>query len=650
MKKVLFPTLFLFGSFLSPAQSPGFVWAKQLSVATSTDDATPVSIKLDAAGNVYTMGHFDGTLDCDPGPGTFTLNSPGGMNAVYISKLDPQGNFIWAKQLSGSAQLGGSLYTSAGGMDLGSGGEIYLTGYFEGLVDFDPGASTSLLYGGPVGTNIFVCKLDAQGNYVWAKQMGDQTVSGDAGNSIAVDAQNNVYVTGFFAGTGDFDPGAGTYTMTASNLILEAFIAKLNAAGNFVWARQLQTSSGSMGNDVSVDGAGNVYSTGSFNNSGDFDPGAGTYSLGTTGSQEAYLWKLDASGNFIWARYIGGPLIEGGSVLVSDAVGNVILSGFYTGQVDLDPGAATLTVTSAGGYDLFISKFDAQGNLVWARSAGGTGEDVASGLSLNAGGDVYCTGYFENTVDFDMGAGTYTLSTPNRNIFISKMDAAGNFAWVKHLAGTGSGGGSSIVADASGNVYSTGIFQAAADFDPNAGTYTLSTGGGFDAYVHKMNCANSYTLNVMSNAGIICAGNSATLTVNGAASYSWNAAPGSSLQVISPTVTASFSVTGSDANGCLYSGSITQSVSACTGLENVAGNSATLHIYPNPAKDWLLVDAGTTEGKDLFIYNTLGQLVIQKHSISGQHRLNIEQLPAGLYVISLVQDHQLLSTQKLLKE
>lgn len=647
MKKTLLPALFICCSFLSIAQSPAFVWARQLSGSAGSDDVTPVSIKLDAAGNIYTAGHFDGTVDFDPGPSTFTLSSPG-VNAVYILKLDAQGNFIWARQLGGSAQLGNPLNTSAGAIAMGTGGEVYVSGYFQGTVDFDPGPSTFTLSAGPVGSDVFICKLDAQGNLAWVKQTGSPTVD-DAANSIAVDAQNNIYTTGFFSGTSDFDPGAGTYTMSAGNGLLEAFVSKLDAAGNFIWARQVQSSSGSMGNDIAVDGSGNVYSAGNFINSGDFDPGAGTYTIGTMGSQDAYLWKLDASGNFAWARCMGGPLVQGGVALVCDAMGNVCMSGFNSGTVDLDPGAGTMTVTSAGSYDFFLSKFDALGSLLWARSAGGSGEDVAAGLCLGASGDVFVTGQFESSVDLDMGPGTYTFSSTGRDAFVSKLDAAGNFLWARQFAGAAMGAGSSIVVNG-GVVYSAGVFQSTVDFNPGAGTYTLAAVGGFDAYVHKMNCAHSLTLNVASSAGMICAGNAATLTAAGASSYSWNAAAGNSLQVVSPAVTATFSVTGSDADGCLYSGSITQSVSACTGLRDLSSGSLWMRLYPNPATGMLVVETVNSDKINLELRNALGQLLIHEPLADSRHYLNVEQLPAGIYFITLAKDHRTLVTQKLIKE
>jgi hypothetical protein len=647
MKKALFPILLLFGAFLSPAQSPGFVWAKQLA---GTGDDVSVDIALDAAGNAYTAGYFDKTLDCDPGPGTFTLSSDSAKGA-YISKLDPQGNFLWAKQISGPPQSPSNVSAYVMGMAVSPAGEVYITGSFSGAVDFDPGPGQAMMNGGPVGSNIFICKLDALGNFVWAKQMGNPTIGTDSGHSIALDTQNNLYITGYFMGVCDFDPGIGSYTMTTTNAPVEAFVSKFDAAGNFAWARQLQTSSGSMGNDVIVEGSGNIYSTGSFINSGDFDPGPGTYSLTAVGSQESYLWKLDASGNFVWARCVGGPSVDGGTAVATDAAGNAYMSGFFTGTVDLDPGAGTYTVASASNlYDLFILKFDPMGNLTWGRSGGGPGEDVAAALCLGANGDLYVTGHFDGTVDFNFGAGTYTLSAVSKDAFICSMDAAGGFKWVKQLVGTNYSGGSGITIDAANSVYSTGIFALTVDFNTDPGSLNLTALADGDIYVHKMSCGSAANLTLTSNASMLCAGNTATLTANGAASYSWNAVAGSSLLVVSPTLSTTYTINAIDANGCSSSASIIQNVSACTSLENVGGNSAFLRIYPNPAKNILVIETGSVEKMDLEIRNALGQLIIYKHLINSGQSLNLEQLPAGIYFVNLLQDHTVIATQKLVEE
>ena len=129
--------------------------------------------------------------------------------------------------------------------------------------------------------------------------------SNDYGNSIAVDASGNIYTTGYFAGTVDFDPSAGTYNLTSAGGN-DIFISKLDASGNFVWAKQLGGTNDEKGNSIVVDASGNIYTTGNFAGTVDFDPGAGTFGLASTGNYDIFISKLDASGYFVWAKKMGG--------------------------------------------------------------------------------------------------------------------------------------------------------------------------------------------------------------------------------------------------------------------------------------------------------------------------------------------------------
>lgn len=643
MKKKLLPALFMLSAVLATAQSPDFAWAKTMG---GTARETPVAIDLDAAGNIYHSGYFEGTTDFDPGTATYTLSSPGCVSG-YISKLDAQGNFLWAKQLTAPYNLTG-FNVHIWGQAVCSNGDICVTGNFNGVIDFNPGTATLVLASSSV--DMFVLKLDALGNFLWAKQMSGP--EDDYAKAIAVDAADAVYTTGFFMGTVDFDPGAPTYTMaTAGNGNAHAFVSKLNAAGDFVWAKQLVTTSVSIGNAVTIAANGDVYTTGSYMDNADFDPDAGVSNMPTAGDQDAYIWKLTGQGNFAWAKHMGGVTKEGGIDVITDASGNAYMSGFFTGTGDFDPGTGTHSLTAAGGNDMFISKLDVQGNLVWVKAIGGAGNDVASKLCLGANGDIYTTGQFENTVDFDPNAGTYALTTNTINTFIAKLDNAGNLKWAKHLECTGIGGGCDITTDAGNNVYTTGIFNSVSDFDPNVGTYTLTAAGQEDIFIQKMLCGNPPDVSAATSTSLVCEGNSVALTASGASTYTWNAGAGNPLTV-SPALTTTYTVTGSDAGGCMAIASITQFVSACTGIQQTGAAGAGISVYPNPNKGLMIlnVDAQHEGSMTIHITNALGQLVRTAQSSAVQTQVSIEELPAGLYFVSVFQNNALQSQVKVVKE
>lgn len=456
---------------------------------TGGDDGT--SITLDASGNVYTTGQFQNTVDFDPGPGTFNLTANGVGTDCYISKLDASGNLVWVRQINGpSSEISKEIVVDASG-------NVYITGVLWGSADFDPGSGTYTLTSTGTGYDIFVWKLDASGNFVWAKLMGGATY--DESYSIAVDATGNVYTTGYFTGTADFDPGLATYNLNSWGM-RDIFISKLDVSGNFVWAKGLGGSDYDGGDGIAVDGSGNVLITGGFQVGVDFDPGPGSYVLNALGSADAFVCKFDASGSFLWAKQMRGPTSNDGSgaySICTDNSGNVYTSGYFKGTVDFDPGAGTVNLTSVGFDDLYVSKLDASGNYVWAKAMGGGAYEEGYDIAVDGSGNVYTTGSFGGTCDFDPGAAAYNLIPAGGGldeIFISKLDASGNFAWAKRMGGTGHDQGFSIAVDNAESVHVIGDFSGTADFDPDSSTVNMVSAGLYDIFVVKLNnCTSVYT-------------------------------------------------------------------------------------------------------------------------------------------------------------
>jgi Beta-propeller repeat len=144
-------------------------------------------------------------------------------------------------------------------------------------------------------------------------------------------------------------------------------------AQNFSWAKSIGGTGGDTGNSIAVDALGNVYTTGIFINTVDFDPGAGVFNLTSVGGSNIFVSKLDASGNFVWAKSTGSGNGISNSIAV-DASGSVYTTGSFNGTVDFDPGVGVFNLTSAGSdADIFVSKLDASGNFVWAKSVGAAG-------------------------------------------------------------------------------------------------------------------------------------------------------------------------------------------------------------------------------------------------------------------------------------
>lgn len=525
-------------------------WAK--SMGTTGSDAGN-SITLDASGNVYTTGFFYGTVDFDPGIGSFNLTSAGGAD-IFVSKLNASGNFVWAKAMGGIGHNYGNFIA----VDVS--GNVYTTGDFKGTADFDPSAgSFNLTSGG--GEDIFISKLDSFGNFVWAKSMG--AINGDYGYSIVVDTSSNVYTTGYFNGTVDFDPGAGSFNLTSAGME-DIFISKLNAFGNFVWAKSMGAANSDYGHSLTVDASSNVYTVGAFNGAVDFDPGAGSFNLTSAGGPgDIFISKLDASGNFVWAKAMGGISNDSGHSIALDTSGNVYTTGYFYGTADFNPGAGSYNLTSVAGGDIFISKLDAFGNFVWAKVMAGTGSDFGRSIVVDSFGNVYTAGYFDGTVDFDPGAGNFTLTTAGGfDIFISKLDTFGNFVWTKKMGGTTPDFGRAIAIDALGDVYTTGRFYGTVDFNPGVGNFNIVSAGDSDIFVHKLSQCIIPSAPSNSTPGAnqtICYNTSTALIASGGGTLGWYSAStggiylGAGANYTTPTLTTTTTYYVQDSNTCAES-------------------------------------------------------------------------------------------------
>jgi hypothetical protein len=375
-------------------------------------------------------------------------------------------------------------------------GNLYTVGDFWNTVDFDPGPGVANL-SSLGGYDIFVTKYDANGNYIWARQLGGTRYN--FGYGITVDASGNVYTTGWYDGTVDFDPGAGTFNLSANNGsgYYDVFISKLDANGNFVWAKSMGGSGSDEGMGIQLDATGNIYIAGSYAYTVDFDPNAGVSNLVSPDFDAIFIAKYDANGNYIWAKSIDGTYNQEAYNIALDASGNVYTTGRLYGTpahpVDFDPGPGVFNLAPDQNA-IFVSKLDSNGNFVWAKLIEA---DFGQDIAFDAASNVYVTGKFVGTTDFDPNAGVFNLTSAAGpgDIFVLKLTSAGDLVWVKQMGGTGfmtfSGNenkGFGITIDPTGNVLTTGVFAGNGDFDPGAGTYTLNANstGYPNAFISKL--------------------------------------------------------------------------------------------------------------------------------------------------------------------
>lgn len=279
-------------------------------------------------------------------------------------------------------------------------GNIYVAGVFQDTVDFDYKSGVyNLISNGQ--EDAFVQKIDQNGNLIWAKSFGG--INDDRVASIKTDAVGNCYVVGIFHDTVDFNPGTGIFNLISTS-DYDIFILKLNQYGQFVWAKSIGGISTYPGfhndeaRDMSISDQGHLLITGNYQGVCDFDPGSSVYNLTSNGNSDAFILKLDTSGQFIWAQSVGGNFADKGNSIATDSVGNVFITGDFGATCDFDPSSSVYNITSNSGADIFILKLDSSGQFNWAKSNKGNGMDKGDAIVVDNSGDIYVTGSFRDTV------------------------------------------------------------------------------------------------------------------------------------------------------------------------------------------------------------------------------------------------------------
>ena len=281
----------------------------------------------------------------------------------------------------------------------------------------------------------------------------------------------------------DLDPGAGTDNAT-SNGGLDTFVVKLDSTGAYQWgATWGYTGDEEVTANTASGPDGSVYVLNPFLGTIDFDPGAPAASSTSAGSWDGYVSKFNASGTWQWTKTWGGTSHDLPSRVRIASDGSVYVLGRFYSTSDFDPGAGTENKTSAGDADAFLLKLDSDGLFQWVQTWGGTGFDTVYDFAFDASGNIYITGEFSGTVDFDTGAGTSNAtSTGSSDAFLSKFNSSGTWQWTKTWGGTGADKGLGVEMTTDGLV-AFGNFTGTVDFDPSGGTSNKTSAGGLDAFI-----------------------------------------------------------------------------------------------------------------------------------------------------------------------
>ena len=526
----------------------------------------------------------------------------------------------WAKSASGTGIDEGSSITT----DVL--GNVYVTGTFSSpTITF---GSYTLINAGTSGTgDAFLVKYDASGTVLWAKST--QGAGADLCYGVATDTSENVYIIGYF-----YSPTItiGTYTLSNSG-DANVFLAKYDASGTALWARSSLGTGIAEGRSVTTDASGNIYITGDFN-SPSFT--FGTNVLNNSGGLDIFLAKYDASGNVLWAKSAQGISHDWSNSVATDVFGNVYVAGrFDSPSITFE----TYTITNLGNENIFLVKYNSSGTVLWAKGAGGISDDWANSIATDATGNIYLTGAFSSP---SFTIGTYTLTnTGSHDVFFAKYNnSSGNVLWAKSAEGTGSDIGYGVATDTYDNVYLMGRFSYMTVNSITFDSIILSfPSGGIDPmFIVKYNSSGS----------VLC---SSTLASGGddicgiVTDVFGNVYIGNDF-MINPFIVGSDTLN--------LTGEEDVFVAKCTFNCNVnsineLNKRIKIIVYPNPFfSETTFKTNEALKNATLSIYNTLGLEIRIIKNISGQEIiLHRENLSSGLYYIRLTQDNKIITTHKL---
>jgi len=507
----------------------------------------------------------------------------------------------WAKQAGGtSSEAGYAIATD-------NNGNSYVAGYFYGTSFY---GSVQLDSGG--NSDIFVAKLDVQGNWIWAIQAGG--ASYDDAKCVAVDSSGNVYVSGYFSETATF----GSIPLSSDGG-REVFVAKADSDGNWLWALSAGDTNNERGLGIAVDDSGGVYLTGFFENTAYF----GSLLLTSNGGSDIFVARLDEEGSWLWAINAGGTGSDVGRAISVSGNAYLDITGSFTETAQL----GNTTLCSSGGKDVFVARLDTNGNWLWATKAGGSGADSANSISEDNAANLYLTGSFVGTAGF----GDIPLTSNGlEDCFIAKLDGDGNWLWAVQAGGSGQDFGESVAVDNAANVYLTGTFVETACF----GSHTFTCRGFVDIFAAKLDSDGNWQWAIQAggtNYDVsqgIAVDSSACVYLTG---YFWGSTVFGPISLITNGIADVF-VSKLSQDGVPVSDEISPESS---------GLSRLYELYPNPLRKGNSASVKThvsnPEGGSLSLYNIRGQLVSSHHLDPGtyQSSLDTRALPSGIYFYQL---------------
>ena len=728
MKKTLLSIFAVCGMLTTNAQT--YEWTKQIT-GTSTSIERGFSVSTNGT-DVYTVGYFNGTMDAEPGSGITNLATNGSYD-VFIQKLDANGNFLWAKSIGGtgvdlgrvvnnygthvivSGTFNGTVdfdpnggvqsRTSNGGADVfvlaldGSGNFLWVNtfggasnetiggqeidnlnyivvtgGFIDAMsVPLGGGGTSNLTATGGASTDVYVAKMVLNTGWInWAKSFGGTSI--DYGVDLTIKANKNIVLVGSFRNTIDADPGSGSFSLSAQNNA-DAFIVELDDFGVFVDAHSFRNLDNIEAYEVTLDVNENIYVSGAFKLTTDFDPKVGVTNITSNGDQDCFVVKLNSAKDLVWAKTFGGSGLDQAFGMRVAPNGDVYVGGLFSGTVDFDPGAGTVNRTAVG-QDIFINKLNASGDFQMVYAIGGNFHDALRSLDIDANGDMYVAGYFEGNAYFGPTAGSNNLiSSGLADPFLSKYSnlctsqsidvqtACNSYTWIDgntyissnntatHTLTNASNCDSVVTLDLTINSNTGMDVQTACNsyvwIDGN--TYISSNNTATHTLTNALNCDSVVTLDLTINTvGVNTTLSGTTITANNASATSYQWINCSNNAIISGATNASYTATSNGDYAVIITEGSCSDTSSCETILTVGINdleqNKVVNIYPNPVQNQLFIELNNEAITKLDIIDFSGKLILSKTDYT-KKSVDVSDLPKGIYAIQITTEEGVSSSR-----
>jgi len=507
-------------------------------------------------------------------------------------------------------------------------GDIISVGYTLGDIDLDPSTSNAIFQNNGQ-EDLFIQKVDAQGNYVWGKLIGG--TERDYAYNVATDNSGNIYILGVFQSTVDFNEG-GTGGVLTSNGDNDIFLLKLDNNGNFLWVKQIGGTEREFCREIKLDDNENVYLVGRYRQTVDFGLGGTAHNLTSNGQGDTFILKMNSNGDYIWVYSYGHSGEDYTATLMFDNSGNLILSGGFTQTVDFDNGVGTASLTSGGGFfgmDSYLLKLSDLGEFEWVKhQITSVGDVFVTETKMDNLGNIYSIGLYEDIADFDPSV-SGNSNTPTPTTNTYFIQKLDSNGGLVWVKFNDGIDPRSFVIDNSNNLILSGTFNGTKDFDIGTGVYNLTPAVALrSAFVQTIDADGNF----IEAYALHGANNQSCIPfVRDLESLD----DGSLLMLVHFEGSIDIDSSPNNETPITSQGDkdllIIKLSSYATSTKEI-NNINNVEIYPNPSKRFL--DIKTTQDiLSLKVINSFGQVVLENKQTNS---IDLESIPTGVYFIKIL--------------